>query len=345
MTSLLTGLSLQARNTVFVPGHSLAIKKVNAVVEEVARTNIPVLLMGESGTGKDVYGRVIHLLSGQRATPLKKVNCRAGEPSEVLEVLKSSSRVWDENPQGSRETVFLDGIDELDLAGQKSLLDLFPDGETEERNPSRFRIISSTLRNLKKEVESGRFRAELYFRINGVCLRLPPLRNRKEDIFPLMEHFLAKHAEELGREAPLLSDRANEFLGTHDWPGNVRELENFARRIVLLGGSRRALDEFREFPTLERTDAEEPRGVPLKVAARTASRQAERDLIAKALERTHWNRKRAARELQISYKSLLYKIKQTGLEGKPGNGRASATTRNTILLEYDRLCQRRPECS
>jgi len=320
MTSLDTDLRPDPRNTGFVPGHSPGIKKLNAIVEEIARTNIPVLLMGESGTGKDVYGRVIHLLSRQGAAPLKKVNCRAAEPREVLAVLKSSLAVSVGDSQGGRGTVFLDGIDELDLEGQKSLLDLFPDGETEEKNPGGFRIISSTLCNLEKEVESGRFRTELYFRINGVCLRLPPLRDRREDIFPLMEHFLAKHAEELGRQVPFLSDEEKEFLETHDWPGNVRELENLARRIVLLGDSRRAMDELRELPALVRTDAKQLRGIPLKVAARTASRRAERDLIAKALERTHWNRKRAARELQISYKSLLYKIKQTGLEEAAGTG-------------------------
>lgn len=314
MTSSRSELRPAPRSTGFVPGHSPTIKRLNAIVEEIARTNIPVLLIGESGTGKDVYGRVIHLLSRQNAAPLKKVNCRAAEPREVLAVLKSSLPVSVGDSQGGRGTVFLDGIDELDLEGQKSLLELFPDGETE--NPGGFRIISSTLCNLEKEVESGRFRAELYFRINGVCLRLPPLRDRKEDIFPLMEHFLAKHAEELGREVPFLSDEEKEFLGTHDWPGNVRELENLARRIVLLGDSRRAMEELRELPGFARTDAKELPGVPLKVAARTASRRAERDLIAKALERTHWNRKRAARALQVSYKSLLYKIKQTGLGGE-----------------------------
>lgn len=316
MTSLLTDLSAQPRSSGFVLGNSPAIRKLNAIVEDIAGTNIPVLLMGESGTGKDVYARVIHLLSGQRAAPLKKVNCRAGEHREALEVLKSSLRVSDGHPQNGRGTVLLDGIDELDLEGQKSLLNLVPDGETNESSPSRFRMICSTLRNLEKEVESGRFRTELYFRINGVCLHLPPLRNRKEDILPFMEHFLAKHAEELRREAPLLSEKEKEFLRTHDWPGNVRELENFARRIVLLGDSRRAMDEPRELPTPDQAHTEESQPVPLKVAARTASRQAERELIAKALERTHWNRKRAARALQVSYKSLLYKIKQTGLGGE-----------------------------
>ena len=119
---------------------------------------------------------------------------------------------------------------------------------------------------------------------------------------------------ELEREALVLNERELEFLVAHDWPGNVRELENLARRIVLLGDSRKALEELGETPKLETARREEPRSLSLKVAARTASRRAERDLIAKALERTHWNRKRAAQELQISYKSLLYKIKQTGLE-------------------------------
>jgi two-component system, NtrC family, response regulator AtoC len=131
-----------------------------------------------------------------------------------------------------------------------------------------------------------------------------------------MEHFLAKHAAELGRETPVLSDQEVELLGTHDWPGNVRELENLARKIVVISDTHRPIDELRGMSALQPGLSEEPRGVSLKVAARAASRRAERDLIAKALEQTHWNRKRAAQELQISYKSLLYKIKQTGLEGK-----------------------------
>lgn len=130
----------------------------------------------------------------------------------------------------------------------------------------------------------------------------------------LLEHFLAKHACEAGRGAPVLSDKENEILHAHKWPGNVRELENLARRIVALGDSGRVMEELGELPELESAGVLESRGSSLKVAARAASRRIERDLIARALERTHWNRKRAAQELQISYKSLLYKIKQTGLE-------------------------------
>jgi len=223
-----------------------------------------------------------------------------------------------DGPEDGLRTLFLDGIDELDLTCQKVLLSLLPDGESDDNGNNRVRLIASTSRNLDQEIESGRFRRELYFRINGVCLRLPPLRDRREDIPLLIEHFLAKHAAELGREIPVMSDEELEFLRTQDWPGNIRELENLARKIAVLGDNRKVIDELRERPKLEPALPEDPQSFSLKVAARAASRRAERDLISKALERTHWNRKRAAQELQISYKSLLYKIKQTGLEGKQG---------------------------
>ena len=313
MTTYLSDADPSVAASPFVRGQSTATLSLNSMLEDIARSNIPVLLMGESGTGKEVYGRMIHRLSKQSHVPLKKISCGAVQPGEFLAQLKSELQENGEAAQSGR-TLFLDGIDELDLESQKILLSILPDGEIGENSSSRARVIASTSRNLEKEIEAGRFRKELYFRINGVCLRLPPLRDRKEDIGIFMEHFLAKHATELGRDALALSDKDLEFLVSHDWPGNVRELENLARRMVLLGGSRSAIEELGEMPKPELSRMEEPRGFSLKAAARTASRQAERDLIAKALERTHWNRKRAAQELQISYKSLLYKIKQTGLE-------------------------------
>lgn len=313
MSTFLSDTSaLVAANGTFVRGHSPAIQSLNSMAEGVAGTNIPVLLSGESGTGKEVYGRRIHRLSKYADTPLKKISCRVAQKGELLALLKPEFK---EGEAGSK-TLFLDGIDELDLESQKILLSVLPDGEIEENGSHQARIIASTSRNLEKEVESGRFRKELYFRINGVCLHLPPLRDRKGDIPVFMQHFLAKYAAEQGREALVLSDKDGEFLETHDWPGNVRELENLARRIVLLGDSRKAIEELGRMEKLETAHQEEPRSFSLKAAARTASRRAERELIARALEHTHWNRKRAAQELQISYKSLLYKIKQTGLEGK-----------------------------
>ncbi len=298
----------------FVYGRSAAIQSLNAMVEEVAATNIPVLLMGESGTGKEVYGRLIHRLSKNRHTALRKLSCRAVEPKEFFAQLKANlgGNGCEEGPR----TVFVDGIDELDPAYQKFLVSLLPDGESREDGDHPVRLIASTCRNLEQEIESGRFRRELYFRINGVRLDLPPLRERREDIAELMEYFLAKHGAELGREVPIVSEREMEFLETYGWPGNIRELENLARKIAVLGDTGKAVNDLWNRPKTGPALPAEAQSSSLKAAARAASRQAERDLISQALERTRWNRKRAARDLQISYKSLLYKIKQTGLDGK-----------------------------
>jgi two-component system response regulator AtoC len=245
------------------------------------------------------------------------MSCPTQEAGEFLAQLKSDLKGNGKGFESGIGTLFLDGIDELNLACQKVLLSLLPDGETDENGHNRARLIASTSRNLEKEVESGRFRRDLYFRISGVCLRLPPLRDRREDVRVLMEHFLTKYATELGREIAGLNDQEMEFLGRHHWPGNVRELENLAREIAVLGDTRKAMEGLRETPKPEETLSEEPQNLSLKVVARAPSQHAERDLISKALERTHWKRKRASQELQISYKSLLYKIKQTGLERKP----------------------------
>jgi DNA-binding NtrC family response regulator len=301
-------------NPKFVSGQSAAIQGLNTIVGEIAGTNVPVLLVGESGTGKEVYAHLIHRLSRQCHKPLAKLSCRALEPGEFLAKLKSCLDVEGEDTAEGARTLFLDGIDELELACQKTLLSMLPDGDQENNSYDQVRLITSASRNLEKEVEGGRFRRELFFRINGVCLRLPPLRERKEDIRLFLEYFLVKHAAENHREIPNLSTEELELLSTHDWPGNIRELENFARRISLFSHTQEAIEELHRMPKSTSTFPEDPSRFSLKTAARTALRQAERDLIREALERTHWNRKRAAQQLNISYKCLLYKIKQTGLE-------------------------------
>ena len=296
----------------FVCGDSPAIEGLNATIREIAAADIPVLLVGESGTGKEVYGRVIHRLSNNSHALLKKLSCRTLEPVEL-------AAHWGNRRDGSiqsdsdLQTLFLDGIDELDSECQKVLISLLPDGEYTGNGTKQGRLISSCCRNLEQEIEAGRFRRELYFRISGVCLQLPALRDRKEDIPALMEYFLAKHAAP-GRRIPILCQAETAILMKHDWPGNIRELENLAKRMIALGGASRALDGFQPIAKAESRISEMPQEFSLKVAARAASRQAERELILKALEKTRWNRKRAASDLQISYKSLLYKIKQTGLE-------------------------------
>jgi len=142
-------------------------------------------------------------------------------------------------------TLFLDGIDELDLDCQRVLLALLQGREMASGGQMGFRLISTTTRNIDREIGLGRFRRELYFRINGACIKLPPLRERKEDIAVLAEYFLEKHALDAGRRTPILSAEEEELLRTHDWPGNIRELGNLARKIVALGQSRAAMSELR----------------------------------------------------------------------------------------------------
>lgn len=303
--------------TGFVYGQAAPLKSLNALVSEIAKTDIPVLLVGESGTGKEVYARLIHRLSGPGGGALKKVGCAALDAVRLLAEVGEGFVSGRESQEALPQTVFLDDVHELDAASQRALLSLLPDGEPKGylgRTISRF--ISSTSRNLEKEVEAGRFRRELYFRINGVILRLPPLRERKEDIPALLQSFFLKHSNELKRNIPELSSDAHELLDSYDWPGNIRELENIAKKIVAVGDPVLALADLRSTRVTVQVNDESWRVSSLKVVSRAASRRAERELIQKALEGTHWNRKRAAQNLQISYKSLLYKIKQTGLEEK-----------------------------
>jgi two-component system response regulator AtoC len=309
-------------DSAFVYGQGADMHSLNVLAAEIARTDIPVLLVGESGTGKDVYARLIHRLSGRSESALTKINCSALDAGELLNTVRLAMQV-SEAPDAGPRTVFLDGVHELDAPCQRVLLSLLPDGEPK-NDPLKpvTRFVSSTSCNFEKEIEAGRFRLELYFRINGVILRLPPLRDRKEDIPDLLECFLAKHASELRKNSPSLSREARKLLFAYDWPGNIRELENIARKIVAVEDAELGLRDLRVARTASLAGADGAANVSsLKVAARAASRRTERELILKALENTHWNRKRAARDLQISYKSLLYKIKQIGAEvpitGKP----------------------------
>jgi len=297
----------------FVCGISSTIQSVNRVVGEIAGTTIPVHLTGESGTGREVYARVIHRLSPGRNVPLKKHCCSILEPNQLVTQLNSSLRETGGAHSNDVGTVYLDGIDELDVACQRVLLSILSDEGGEGCQNSRVRLLSSASRPMDRAMESGRFRRELFFRINGINLRLPPLRERLQDLPPLFGFFLSKHAAELGKRAPVPSQSELGLLQSYEWPGNIRELGNLARRIVATGDTKVAIAELHSAAgsaSNVRTWASES---SLKVAARAAARQAERELILRTLERTHWNRKRAAQDLQISYKSLLYKIKQTGV--------------------------------
>jgi DNA-binding NtrC family response regulator len=303
----------------FVLGRGAALLELDFMARNVSRTDIPVLILGEGNTGKDAYARLIHRLSHQGTLPFSKINCSALSLADLLTQLQDASMAFAEHKRVTG-TIYLDNIQDLDLDCQRLLLSRIPDGANEgPTHELRARLISSGTPNLEAEVEAGRFRRELFFRLNGACLRLPPLRERKEDIPALLDHFLNKHGRFLGKKVSPLTSRALQTLKGYHWPGNIRELENLARKIVVFGDVQMALNDLQtaRMAVIHPSDV---RPSSLKVASRAARMQAERELIMLALERTRWNRKRAARELQISYKSLLYKIKQIGAVNKEHQG-------------------------
>ncbi len=307
-TEVLTTRISDWLNDGFVRGSSPSITALNAMASQLAGTTIPVMLVGESGTGKEVYARMIHSFSGAGTGALKKISCAA---TDQCQLLRSLNEMREERSDARVQTLFLDEIEELPLECQKQLLTSVPNGEfLNVEGTVCARVISATTHDMNQEVAEGRFRRELYFRLNGACLRLPPLRERVEDIPALVECFLNRHAEELKKSVPVLDQGTLERLKSYSWPGNIRELENVARKMVALGDPSVAVSDLAMTQSSHASSSGVQRISSLKVAAKAASRETERELILEALQRTKWNRKRAARELQISYKSLLYKLKQ-----------------------------------
>ena len=216
----------------------------------------------------------------------------------------------------NRGTVFLEEISDLTPDCQTRLLEALPKTTKENGHKATLgaRLICGSSRDLEAEVKSGRLREDIYYRISGICLRLPPLRQRREDIPSLVSFFLSKYAHDFRRSVPVLSAQTQQLFQDYAWPGNIRELEDAAKAIVALGDESVAMGGLRSL--LMRSDRPNGDRISLKQAAkqaaRAASREAEKELILKVLTRTRWNRRRAAQELQISYKALLYKLKQIG---------------------------------
>ena len=288
----------------------------------IAPTSIPVLLVGECGTGKAFFAHHIHQLSSHHDEPLVKAIC-SGLTSEAVAGHFGGSAEKRGNGARGRGTLFFKEISELSSASQRSLLysipeeDAGPCGDFE--GP---RLISSTTVDLEEEVSAGRFRRELYFRLKGACLHLPPLRERKEDVPGLSELLLTKHSRLQGRARPNLDSEDLWLLQEWPWPGNIRELENVIKQIVILNDAKSVLFDLMAAPKEHRSNPPAGNGTALKAATRAASRRVEEQLILEALTKTRWNRKRAAQDLQISYKSLLSKLKQIG-GGKPGKSENS----------------------
>jgi len=319
-----------------LPILSGAMERVRDLVERIADTDVPVLLVGESGVGKDVIARRIHARSRRAARPFVKINC-AALPGELLESElfgheKGAFTGAHAEKPGKFElahqgTIFLDEIGEMDPRLQAKLLQVLQDEEFYRvggKRPVRVdaRVLTATNRVLEEAIRQGTFREDLFYRLNVVTVRVPPLRERREEIAPLVRHFVEKYRRRYGGGLEEVPPEVLERFLRHDWPGNVRELENLVRRLVVLRDPAMVLGELVARPAAlppvantVRDPATLPAGEdePLKEVARRAARVAEREAILRALKRTGWNKRKAARRLQVSYKALLYKIRDCGI--------------------------------
>ena len=293
----------------FVEGVSASMRPVEVVIRELAQRDVPVLVLAEPGAGKHATAQRIHQMSQRSEQPFRWFQCLDVRP-EDLEILQERERA-----ESGAGTIYLEELADLNAECQARLLEALPQSSgTSTAGRERARLICGSARDLEVEVKRGRLREDLYYRISGVCLRLPPLRQRKEDIPFLMGYFLRKYARDFRRTVPDLSAQTLRLFLDYSWPGNLRELEDAARVLVALGDEEAALGGLRAL-LRKPEQGGNGAGISLKAASKAASREAEKELILNTLTRTRWNRRRAAQELQISYKALLYKLKQIGFEG------------------------------
>lgn len=320
-------------------GRTEAMQAVRDRLSKLAGANVPVLIQGESGTGKDIIARMIHANSPWRTGPWVKVNCPAIPgtllESELFGYEKGAfTGAYGTKPgrveMAHRGTLFLDEISELDLGLQSKLLQLLQDGQfcrigAQEDKKVEVRVVCATNRKLEQEIESGTFRADLFYRINVVNLHMPALRERASDIPDLVDYFLAYYNRKYNSRAMPISDELMASLRKYHWPGNVRELENLIKRYVILGDEEVISSDLAPRET-DFFNAEIPIDgqISLKKLTRQAVRELERKVILKVLQAHHWNRKQSARALSISYRALLYKIRDAGLPSNRSVRRGTA---------------------
>ncbi|MEK6679394.1 MAG: sigma-54 dependent transcriptional regulator [Nitrospirota bacterium] len=316
---------------------------IRSIIEQVAETNITVLVRGESGTGKELVARAIHTTSLRRDKPFVKVLCTALPDnlleSELFGYEKGAFTGAIRRKPGKFElansgTIFLDEIGDMHPSLQSKLLQVLQDGEFariggESDVKVDVRVIAATNKDLDKAVKDGSFREDLFYRLNVVSIVIPPLRERKEDIPFLIEHFLNKYNTQYNKDLKKLSDETMARFTEYNWPGNVRELENMIKRVVILGNEKTVLTRFKGLDIqtdihynenqMPKIAGAEQKAIPgngfsLKSINKRALAEVEKEAIKDILYKTHWNRREAAQMLKISYKSLLNKIKEYELD-------------------------------
>src|ERR1700675_4927153 len=330
---------------VFFVAASPAMRKIRSQAALVANVDIPVLMLGESGTGKEVLGRLIHKLSPRAHRTFLKVNC-AAVPADLLEselfgyeqgaFTGATHAKPGKFELCNRGTILLDEIGEMPPTLQAKLLHVLQDQQFS-RLGSRtvvkvdVRILAATNINIPEALANKRLREDLYYRLNAFTLSLPPLRERKEEVPILLKHFMSRMAEQYARPPLPLSPTMLAACLEYSWPGNLRELSNFIKRYLILGDEKLAIAELNPKSDVNGgqrveggTKAADSSAGGLKSLSRSAKDEAEATAITQALEQTNWNRKQAAALLKISYKALLYKIRQYGIAEARSHHKLSA---------------------
>ncbi len=319
--------------------NSSKMSKIKQVIDKIAKNDITVLIKGESGTGKKLVAHAIHLNSHRREKPFIKVNCSAIPKglleSELFGFEKGAFTGAHQKKPGKFElanggTILLNDIEEMDISIQAKLLQVLQNNEFSRLGGERdvkvdTRVITTTQDHLEESVFDGRFREDLFFRINVISITIPPLRERREQISHLAQYIFDIYRKKYGKPTPFLSLATINALQRYHWPGNIRELENMIKRIILFGDDESVIqdlvhdhlggggDPFISERSLR--DHREHIGIfNLRQVGKKAASLAEKEVISKTLQETHWNRKKAAEWLRVSYKALLYKIQKYHLD-------------------------------
>jgi DNA-binding NtrC family response regulator len=316
------------------------VRRILELADRIADTDVPVLIEGETGVGKEVLARFIHARSERRHRPLIKINC-AAIPHELLESelfgyeRGAFTGALCEKPGkfelANHGAILLDEIGEMNPLLQAKLLHVLQDHAFMRLGGTRLvqvdvRVLAATNKKLEDLIVRGEFRQDLFYRLNVIRLELPPLRERIEDLAPLCEHFQRKFSMHYRRPSRELPEELRNAFACYGWPGNIRELENRIRRFVLLPDLELSLSDLQPAPEPNGHSSSEPPRALREVAAQATDR-AERELVLRTLEQVKWNRKQAARELDICYKSLLNKLRRWQIPGRSQAKAASMATR------------------
>ena len=311
--------------------NSSKMNKIKTVIDEIAKTDITVLIKGESGTGKELLAQTIHSSSNRKEKPFVKVNCAAIPrgllESELFGFEKGAFTGAHFKKPGKFElanhgTILLSDIAEMDISIQAKLLEVLQDGMFSRLGGDgevmvNTRVIATTKDHLEKSMVEGHFREDLFFRINVINITVPPLRERKDQILPLSQYYFDFYKKKYERDVPLFSFSSEviKVLKEYPWPGNIRELENMIKRIVLFGEEDIVLESLLKRQLDHGMNSAPLENFNLKEAGKRAAEEAEKKIIQNTLQETHWNRKKTAQLLHVSYKALLYKIQKYHLDG------------------------------